>query len=45
MSREGILVEFFLRQRLEVIAMCIFTYDREEHMQQVTDGDFDEKSS
>lgn len=31
--REGILAEFLSKQRSEVIAMCIFEYDEEAHMQ------------
>ncbi len=31
--KEGILAEFLSKQRSEVIAMCIFEYDEEAHMQ------------
>lgn len=40
--REGILVDFLTKQRAEVIAMSIFEYDQEGHMQLVREEGWEE---
>lgn len=40
--REGILAEFLEKERAEVVAMCIFEYDEEAHMQLIREETWEE---